>query len=224
MSESNTQFDFPAFRITDTVPIPRRPPPSGLPFSLFDHSVDLTIKNSYNNDGDSEMDLLIDKFTPCLEKADTGMLLPTSFAKITKTELASLKGWNFNWQSNDLSDTEIFKLHILNDNDIQGLVAITDYPRDMAVYVNLAESAPFNLGKNKRYNGVGGHLFAIAAQISLQKGYGGFVFMDAKNMELVEHYHKTLGAQLLGRPHPYRMFIDEANAERLLQIYTLEEE
>ncbi|MBQ7725992.1 MAG: hypothetical protein IJT66_02490 [Clostridia bacterium] len=169
------------------------------------------------------MDLLIDKFTPCLEDAKTGKLLPTSFAKVNKTELASLNGWNFNWRAPDLKSTEIYKLFVSGEKEIQGLVAVTDYPRDAAVYVNLAESAPFNLGRIKRFNGVGGHLFAIAAHISMQKGYGGFVFMDAKNMELVEHYHKTLGAQLLGRPHPYRMFIDETNAERLLQIYTLEE-
>ena len=47
--------------------------------------------------------------------------------------------------------------------------------------------------------------------------------MDAKNKELVKHYSKTLGAVHLGRPHPYRMFIDEDNAERLLGIYTFEE-
>ena len=46
--------------------------------------------------------------------------------------------------------------------------------------------------------------------------------MDAKNMELVKHYHEKMGAQLLGMPHPYRMFIDEESAHRLLEIYTLD--
>ncbi|MEG1497759.1 MAG: hypothetical protein RR385_10350, partial [Clostridiales bacterium] len=62
------------------------------------------------------------------------------------------------------------------------------------------------------------------AQRSKDLGYGGFVFMDAKNKELVEHYHKTMGAQLLGMPHPYRMFIDERAAEKLLKVYTLKGE
>lgn len=47
--------------------------------------------------------------------------------------------------------------------------------------------------------------------------------MDAKNTELVNHYRDSLGAVLLGMPHPYRMFIDEDAAERLLRIYTLEQ-
>ena len=93
----------------------------------------------------------------------------------------------------------------------------------MAVYVNIAESAPHNIGRDKRYNGVGGHLFAIAARISYEKGYGGFIFMDAKNVELVKHYSKALGAVLIGRPHPYRMFVDEENAVKLLNKYTFEE-
>lgn len=169
------------------------------------------------------MNLVIDKFTPCLEDTGTGELVPTIYEKATPKELSGLKGWNFNWLDKDLKKAEIYKLCIVGDNTIQGLVAITDFQRDMAVYVNIAESAPHNLGRNKKYSGVGGHLFAIAAKVSKDKGYGGFLFMDAKNIELVEHYHNTLGAVLLGRPHPYRMFVDEESAMRLLDTYTFEE-
>ena len=169
------------------------------------------------------MNLVIDKFTPCLEDTKTGELVPTIYEKASSEELSELRGWNFNWLDNDLKDSEIYKLRIAGDNTIQGLVAVTDYPRDMAVYVNIAESAPHNLGKGKKYSGVGGHLFAIAAKISYDKGYGGFLFMDAKNTELVEHYRATLGAVLIGRPHPYRMFIDEENAIKILNTYDFEE-
>ena len=169
------------------------------------------------------MELTIDKFTPCLEDATTGELVSTIYKKATQEELTALKKWKFNWLDKDLENTDIYKLCIVGNNDIQGLVALTDFQRDRAIYVNLAESAPHNTGKNKKYNGVGGHLFAIAADISYEKGYGGFIFMDAKNIELVQHYSKTLGAVLLGRPHPYRMFVDEENAVKLLNTYTLEE-
>lgn len=123
-----------------------------------------------------------------------------------------------------MKESEIYKLQIKHDTVIQGLIALTKFEKDQAVYVNIAESAPHNLGKNKKYNGVGGHLFAIAVYRSIELGYGGFVFMDAKNTELVEHYQKTLGATFLGIPHPYRMFIDEDAAKRLLNVYTLETE
>ena len=113
---------------------------------------------------------------------------------ILKSELESIskKGWKFNWLDETLTDCEIYKLCLSDNDTIQGLVALTDFKRDKAVYVNIAESAPHNLGKHKKFNGVGGHLFAIACQTSVNKGYGGFVFMDAKNSELVEHYKNAL--------------------------------
>ncbi len=177
------------------------------------------------NSGDKNMksELLIDKFTPCLEDAATGETVGTSYSIASKSELSRLKGWNFNWTSADLKDAEIYKLTLKGSEEIQGLVALTKFEHDKAVYVNIAESAPHNLGSKKRYNGVGGHLFAIAAKKSVDFGYDGFVFMDAKNIELVHHYEKALGATLLGIPHEYRMFIDEEAAARLLDIYTFEE-
>lgn len=191
---------------------------------VYSESVDFSGESGIIESGvKSDMNIIIDKFTPCLEDTETGELVQTIYEKVNKKELSELKGWNFNWLDDDLKDAEIYKLCIAGDKEIQGLVAVTDFQKDMAVYVNIAESAPHNLGKNKKFNGVGGHLFAIAAHISIEKGYGGFVFMDAKNSELVKHYNKTLGAVLLGRPHPYRMFIDEESAIKLLDIYTFEE-
>ncbi len=172
---------------------------------------------------ESQMNLMIDKFTPCLEDTKSSKLVPTLYHRASKKELSELSGWNFDWLSDSLAKAEIYKLCLADDSTIQGLVAITDFAKDSAVYVDIAESAPHNLGKEKRFSGVGGHLFAIAARISVEKNYGGFVFMDAKNTDLVNHYRKTLGAVLLGRPHPYRMFIDEENAAKLLSIYTFEE-
>ena len=163
----------------------------------------------------------IDKFTPCLEKTATGEFVKTSFAPASVSDLNNLN-WKFNWNDIDLSYAKIFKLLADGDNRIQGLIALSDFPKDRAIYVNIAESAPHNMGSKKEYYGVGGHLFAIAAFYSYKSGYGGFVFMDAKNMELVEHYKNALGAKLLGIPHPYRMFIDEDAAQKLLEKYTLE--
>ena len=108
-------------------------------------------------------------------------------------------------------------------SEAEGLVALQYMERDHAVYVQLAESAPHNRGTGRRYGGVGGHLFAIAAQKSLEAGYGGFFFMDAKNIELVRHYQETLGAIWIGMAHEYRMLVEEDAAAKLLAVYTLKE-
>lgn len=171
--------------------------------------------------GSVGLDVTIDGFTPCLEEAKTGRILATTYERATADELLNLKGWAFDWTSSDLAECEIYKLTLEGESEIQGLVAISDMPRSNAVYVNLAESAPHNLGNNKKYIGVGGHLFAIAARRSYDLGHSCFLCMDAKNKELVQHYSQLLNAKLLGRPHPYRMYVDEENAFALIEKYSL---
>jgi len=169
----------------------------------------------------TSLDIEIDKLTPCLEQTNTGNIVDTSFSPVTEQDLKTIKKWAFKWSFKNLPDYEIYKLTAANDDRIQGLVAIKDVPDDSAVYVQIAESAPHNRGKNKEYAGVGGHLFAIAVLRSYELGYDGFVFMDAKNLRLVSHYANTLGAFLIGTPHPYRMAIDEIAAKKLIKLYTL---
>ena len=165
------------------------------------------------------MNVIIDKFTPCLEKTSTGELVDTLYSPATSDDLYKTKEWQFNWRANDLKGCEIFKLIAANDDRIQGLIAIQDIPRDKAVFIKIAESAPHNMSRTKEYSGVGGHLYAIAAHRSMELGYGGFMYMDAKNLRLVSHYAKTLGAVFIGSPHPYRMAIDEIAAKKLIDFY-----
>lgn len=176
--------------------------------------------------GSDGMQLKIDSLTPCLVEASTGKIIETSYKKAAKSELKSLKakGWLFDWTHSSLKEDEIYKLVVKGESNPQGLIALKYEDRSKAVYVQIAENAPSNRGASKEYLGVGGHLFAIAAQQSMEKGYGGFVFFDAKNTDLVKHYSKALGAQLLGVPHPYRMILDEDAARKLLKLYTFGKE
>ena len=180
-------------------------------------------KNGIINSRGDGVDIEIDKFTPCLEDARTGEILETAYSLASADDLAGLKGWKFDWTASDLNGCEIYKLTLAGDEEIHGLIAISDMPHDSAVYVNLAESSPQNLGHNKKYAGVGGHLFAIAARRSYDLGHSCFFFLDAKNIELVHHYENLLNARLLGRPHQYRMYVDEESAFKLIEKYSLEE-
>ena len=168
------------------------------------------------------IDIEIDRFTPCLLDTETNELVETEYKLVTASELKGLKanGWLFNWRGKDLSNSEIYKLTLQGDDEIQGLVAVESREENLAYHLSLVESAPENrLGRH--YEGVGGHLFAIAAKKSLEAGYGGFIFFEAKNIELVNHYQTRFGATWIGRPHEYSMIIDEKAAQELLDNYTL---
>jgi len=169
------------------------------------------------------IDLIVDELTPCLEEVSTGNVYQTTFSLTEIEELDGLqsKGWNFDWADSELSRYNIYKLQLKDNDVIQGLVA-TEVIRG-AVYIRLAESAPHNLGDNKKFEGVGGHLFAIAIKLSSAVGFNGYVFFDAKNMKLVNHYADKFGARrIMARIHVYRMEIDEESAQKLLEKYTLE--
>ena len=81
----------------------------------------------------------------------------------------------------------------------------------MAVYIQWMCTAPWN-NKEKtetpRYEGVGGHLFAISGSISEEAGFDGYVFGFASNKEVLAHYIEKLGAIHIGILHPYQFAIE----------------
>ena len=137
---------------------------------------------------------------------------------LTKADLKRItkkSGWKFNWKAEAaLKDREVFKLTIEgNPNIIQGLISISD--RKDHIFLYLIESAPFNFGRPKLYEGVPGNLVAFACKESMDKGYEGFVSFFSKT-ELIHHYEKTLGAVHVGG-HRMVIYTDEAN--KLIKRY-----
>ena len=170
-----------------------------------------------------KIDILIDKLTPCLIEVSTCKVLQTVFSIATADDISGLneQDWLFDWTAEALQKTNIYKLLIKGDDTIQGL-ASAEVIRG-AVHVHLVESAPHNRGEKKQYEGVGGHLFAIAMKLSDANGFGGYIFFDAKNEDLVRHYSDMLGASIVRtRVHEYRMDVSERNAHRIIKKYTLE--
>lgn len=146
------------------------------------------------------IDAIIDKLTNSIVNTISGDSFLTEINEIIKADLkqvTSKNGWNFNWSSEfKMSDRKLYKLTIKgNPNIIQGLASTSDYKDHF--YLHLVESAPFNLGNNKLYEGVPGNLFAFTCKQSWDKGYEGFVSFQSKT-RLIEHYEKSLGAIHVG--------------------------
>jgi hypothetical protein len=160
----------------------------------------------------------IDKLTNSIVNTISGDSFPTDVHPIAKADLKNAtkkNGWLFNWASEfKLTDRRIFKLTIRNNPDIvQGLLSISDY--NDHYYLHLIESAPFNLGKHKLYEGVPGNLFAFTCKSSWDKGYQGFVSFTSKT-RLIEHYEKILGATHIGG---HKMVIFPKEALKLIKKY-----
>ena len=160
----------------------------------------------------------IDKLTNSIINTISGDSFPTDVHPANKADLknASKKnGWLFNWANeSNLKDRQVFKLTIRNNPEIiQRFLSISDY--NDHYYLHLIESAPFNLGKNKLYEGVPGNLFAFTCKSSWDKGYQGFVSFTSKT-KLIEHYEKTFGATHVGG---HKMIIFPHEALKLIKKY-----
>jgi hypothetical protein len=160
----------------------------------------------------------IDKLTNSIVNTISGDSFPTDVHPATKADLkiaTNKNGWLFNWATEfKLKDRQVFKLTIRNNPEIiQGLLSISNYNDHF--YLHLIESAAFNLGKNKLYEGVPGNLFAFTCKASWDKGYQGFVSFTSKT-RLIEHYEKTLGAIHIGE---HKMVIFPREALKLIKKY-----
>ncbi|MBQ9387036.1 MAG: hypothetical protein IJU01_00050 [Lachnospiraceae bacterium] len=71
----------------------------------------------------------------------------------------------------------------------------------------------------KRYEGVGGHLFAIAAKRSFDYGYDGAISGFAANRKLMEHYCEVFDAEPICMLHPYQIFIPETSGSQIMEVY-----
>ncbi len=174
-----------------------------------------------------EIDIKIDSLTNCLTSEETHEEFDTEYKLFRKTISTSQatelqnSGWLFDWSIPQLKGEEVFGLYIEGDNVLQGLIALKHERQNYFTFVDIVESAPQNRGKNKKFSGVGAHLFAIACKLSFEVGNDGYVSFLAKT-DLVEHYAKTLGAISIsgdGR----KMVITTEPAIKLVKKYFKEE-
>ncbi|MFN2458632.1 MAG: hypothetical protein ABR502_10550 [Chitinophagaceae bacterium] len=164
------------------------------------------------------LDFEVDKLTNSIQNTFSGDSFPTDVSRLVKTDLKQVtkkNEWAFNWKTElDDNTKEVYKLTISNNpNIIQGLLSLTIEPDH--VYMDLLESAPFNRGRNKIYEGVPGNLVAYACKISYRNGFDGYLSFTAKT-KLIDHYIKTLDAYHFGG---HLMIINTIAANKLIDKY-----
>lgn len=169
----------------------------------------------------------LDGFTQCLKDCLTGEIVETEAVRIKRSSFLShynvQTGWYINWNELLHDNQEVYALVIKGTVDIQGMVAVSPRKDYNSLYVAWAVAAPQNNKKIvdvKKYDGVGGHLLAIAAQRSMDYGFGGAMFGYAANKDLVQHYCDTLGAQYVGILHPFHVVFPPETSRQLLEVYS----
>lgn len=171
----------------------------------------------------------IDEITPCLKNTETGEIFETETFRIKRKSVLSKynkkTGWFINWGNFD-DDVEVYALALKGSFDIQGMIAISYDDVARAVYIHWACTAPHNniwkYGKQK-YSGVGGHLFALAGELSEKHGYEGFVYGEAMDKDLYDYYLKEFKAlPLPPRNNPFCFMISDESMKQIREVYDYE--
>lgn len=160
----------------------------------------------------------VDVLSESVIEIATDIVYATEVTNVDSDFLNNIKkkyGWQFNWREEYKRHyREIFKLTIREKESIVlGLISFE--LKDDHVHVHLVESSPQNKGKEKKYLGIGGNLFAFACKISYEFGFEGNISFLSKT-NLIEHYSITLGANHLGNG---KMIIREMAALLLVKKY-----
>ena len=170
----------------------------------------------------------IDELTPCLVDNRTGELVETEVVRIRRksflTKYNKRTGWFTNW-AKELEQNEVYALVIKGTMDIRGLVSVRYEEEARMTYASWMCANPDSIplkGREKRYNGIGGHLFAIVIDKAEKFGSNGEFFGFAANSDLYEHYAKQYGAIQLGMLHPYHIALYKDAAEKIKEEYTYE--
>ena len=166
----------------------------------------------------ANLDFNENKLTHSIENVISGDSFPTEISLLVKNDLNQItkkNAWRFNWAVEYKNSAKnVCKLTIMqNPTNIQGLISFSIEQDHVFMY--LLESAPFNVGKNKVYNGVPGNLVAYACKVSFLNGFNGYVGFTSKT-KLIAHYEKTLRAVHVGGQ---RMIIYPNDAQFLINKY-----
>ena len=158
---------------------------------------------------------------------DASEKIPVMVTPSTFEDLKQTRDWQTQWTSQAAQEMPNKVALRRRDNaELLGLMSYTLDEKGLAVEIIYLESAGHsnaNLlrtrGGEKKYIGIAKALFAHAAAVSVEAGFGGVLFFKAKTTELREYYIREFGAMPLGSYDPFRLIIWEDAAEHIIAEY-----
>ncbi|CAN5431528.1 hypothetical protein BH09BAC3_BH09BAC3_07040 [soil metagenome] len=135
---------------------------------------------------------VIESATNQIKVVEIRALDQADLKKITKSE------YFFNWRT-AAKESEVYKLTLIGEEDILGLVGLVHIPSEQRVEVKLLASSIKNVGKNKLYKRIPSCMIAFACKEALTK-YGDLACVSLlPKTELKAYYIKEFGMRDGGR-------------------------
>jgi hypothetical protein len=104
----------------------------------------------------------------------------------------TIKRYLFNWKKLK-NECEIYKLTLIDSDDILGLIVLIDYPEEERTEIKLLTSSVENIGKGKIYDRIAGCLIAFAGKEAIKKHKNYPALSLVPKTEIKLHYIKKYG-------------------------------
>jgi len=144
----------------------------------------------------------------------SGKYLEALISSFYEDELANSvkESFYFDWEKE--FEHDIYKITLVNDPRVLGLMSIQRIPGEQRIEIRLLESARENKGKHKQYDMIAGCLIATACQLSFENGFMGFVSLKPKT-ELIKLYVEKYNFSPMGN----QLFVSGSISETLISKY-----
>jgi len=156
-----------------------------------------------------------------LRDKTSGKTLQSVIEKVASSDYSWIrksKEFRFNWKLE--KQNEVYKIYLVDqDEEILGLMSLSDHPGEYRVHINLIEVGASNRGKSKRIEHIAGCLIAFACQVAFDRDYFGFVSLQPKT-KLIKLYQEQYGFRQYGR----LLAVEQVSAKALINKYLNNEE
>lgn len=151
-----------------------------------------------------------------LKDINTGNLIEAVIGGIIETDykvISANKNYSFDWNLERYD--EVYKIVLKSsENEILGLISLTNYPKELRININLLEIGNINQGRKKKIDYIAGCLISYAIRLAFENDYDGFVTLEPK-VKLYQHYQDKYGFIDGG----YMVLIDGEAAMQLMDKY-----
>lgn len=125
-------------------------------------------------------------------------LIQVKIGKVKVGELRrfSKKKYFFNWREEE--GQEVYKISLTNDAEVLGLISIERIAIEFRIHIRLLALSRENVGKNKKFNNVAGHLLVFVSKIAVEE-YGVWACVSLRPKSILSnHYCKKYGMRKTG--------------------------
>lgn len=130
----------------------------------------------------------------------------------------TVKRYSFNWRKLK-EDCDIYKLILIDSDDILGLIGLVDFPAEERTEIKLLAVSVENTGQDKRYDRIAGCLIAFAGIRAMRKFKNYPALSLIPKTELRQHYIKKYGMIDAG----WQLFLEDIPLLNLIKEYEREE-